>query len=252
MSTARVRSEALWQEFRPRSAHGTRRRRGTTAVKWALQDVTFEIAGGETVGLIGHNGSGKTTLLRTLAGVIKPSQGLCTVEGRISSLIDLTAGVNRDLTGRENIMLGAVLLGMTRAEVRRDYDSIAEFSGLSPSVLNQPLSVYSAGMGLRIAFSVVVHVDAAVLLIDEVLAVGDEAFQQACLERISEFRRNGCTIVMASHDLDQVRQFCDRALVFHQGHLVFDGAPDLAIDHYASLGSDPSLIGPDSPDQPLR
>jgi ABC-2 type transport system ATP-binding protein len=243
----RIHLEGLWQEFRPRSAHGTRRRTGP--VKWALQDVTFGIRGGETVGVIGHNGSGKTTLLRTLAGVIKPSRGECVVNGRISSLIDLTAGVNRDLTGRENIMLGAVLLGMTRAEVRQNYDAIAAFSGLSESILNQPLSVYSAGMGLRIAFSVVVNVDASVLLIDEVLAVGDEDFQQACLERISEFRRGGCTIVMATHDLDQVRRFCDRTLVFHQGHLVFDGTPDQAVDHYATLGSDPSLANSHDRDQ---
>jgi ABC-type polysaccharide/polyol phosphate transport system ATPase subunit len=210
-------------------------------VKWALQDVTFAAPAGETLGLIGHNGSGKTTLLRTLAGVIKPSRGECTVSGRIGSLIDLTAGINRDLTGRENIMLGGVLLGMTRAEVRERYDAIAAFSGLPESTLTQPLSVYSAGMGLRIAFSVVVHVDAAVLLVDEVLAVGDEAFQQACLERIDESRRQGCTVVLASHDLEQVRRVCDRALVFHLGHLVFDGPPDEAIDHYAALGSDPSL-----------
>jgi ABC-2 type transport system ATP-binding protein len=134
--------------------------------------------------------------------------------------------------------------------VRRDYDSIAAFSGLSESILNQPLSVYSAGMGLRIAFSVVVNVDASVLLIDEVLAVGDDAFQQACLDRIDEFRREGCTIVMASHDLDQVRSFCDRAMVFHHGHLAFDGAPDEAIDHYAALGSDPSLVRSEDPDPP--
>jgi len=248
MTVERIHLDGVWQEFRPRSAHGTRRRVGP--VKWALQDVTFGIQGGEAVGLIGHNGSGKTTLLRTLAGVIKPSRGECMVNGRISSLIDLTAGVNRDLTGRENIMLGAVLLGMTRAEVRRDYDSIAAFSGLSESILNQPLSVYSAGMGLRIAFSVVVNVDASVLLIDEVLAVGDDAFQQACLERIGEFRRDGCTIVMASHDLEQVRTFCDRALLFHQGHLMFDGAPDEAIDQYSALGSDPSLAGNEDLDPP--
>jgi ABC-2 type transport system ATP-binding protein len=241
--------EGLWQAFRPRTAHGTRRRVGPT--KWALQDVTFDIPGGETVGLIGHNGSGKTTLLRTLAGVIKPSRGECTVHGRISSLIDLTAGVNRDLTGRENIKLGAVLLGMTRAEVRQNYESIASFSGLSESILDQPLSVYSAGMGLRIAFSVVVNVDASVLLIDEVLAVGDEAFQRACLERIGELRRGGCTIVMATHDLDQVRHFCDRALVFHQGHLVFDGIPGEAVEHYVSLGSDPSMANSDESGQHL-
>ncbi len=234
----RVHLDGVWQEFRPRSAHGNRRR--VTDVKWALQDVSFDAESGETVGLIGHNGSGKTTLLRTLAGVIKPSRGECTVTGRIGSLIDLTAGVNRDLTGRENIMLGGVLLGMTRAEVRKHYDSIAEFSGLAESVLSQPLSVYSAGMGLRIAFSVVVHVHADVLLVDEVLSVGDEAFQQKCLDRITELRHDGCTIVMASHDLDQVRDFCDRVLVFHQGRLCFTGEANAAVEHYVVLGADPT------------
>ena len=246
----RVHLDGVWQEFRPRSAHGNRRR--VTAVKWALEDVSFDADSGETLGLIGHNGSGKTTLLRTLAGVIKPSKGECTVTGRIGSLIDLTAGVNRDLTGRENIMLGGVLLGMTRAEVREHFDSIAEFSGLAESTLNQPLSVYSAGMGLRIAFSVVVHVRADVLLVDEVLSVGDEAFQHKCLDRITEFRQDGCTIVLASHDLDQVRDFCDRALVFHEGRLIFAGESNAAVEHYIALGADPTLRHPDDLEQPLE
>ncbi len=235
----RIRLDGVWQEFRPRSAHGNRRHK--SPVKWALEDVSFSAHDGETVGIIGHNGSGKTTLLRTLAGVLEPSRGECRIDGRVSSLIDLTAGVNRDLTGRENIMLGAVLLGMTRSEVRERYTSIATFSGLSDSVLNQPLSVYSSGMGLRIAFSVVVHVDATVLLVDEVLAVGDEAFQQICLDRVTRLRQEGCTVVMASHDLDQIRVFCDRVLVVHQGRLVFEGCPDDAVTRYGALGPDPSI-----------
>ncbi len=230
----------MWQEFRPRSAHGNRSR--STSVKWALRDVSYSVARGETVALIGHNGSGKTTMLRTLAGVLKPSRGRCDVQGRISSLIDLTAGVNRDLTGRENIILGGVLLGMTRAEVREQYDAIADFSGISDAVLNQPLSVYSSGMGLRIAFSVVVHANAEVLLVDEVLAVGDLDFQQTCLEKIDAFRNEGGSIVMASHDLEQVQRFCDRAMVFHEGQLVFNGAPAEAVAHYSTLGPDPSVL----------
>jgi ABC-2 type transport system ATP-binding protein len=238
----RIRLDGVWQEFRPRSAHGNRRHRGP--VKWALEDVSFSAHDGETLGIIGHNGSGKTTLLRTLAGVLKPSRGEFRTVGRVSSLIDLTAGVNRDLTGRENIILGGVLLGMTRDEVRERYASIATFSGLSDSVLNQPLSIYSSGMGLRIAFSVVVHVDASVLLIDEVLAVGDEAFQQICLDRVTQLRDDGCTVVMASHDLDQIRDFCDRVLVVHEGRLTFDGCPGDAITRYGALGPDPSIAVP--------
>ncbi len=238
----RVRLERVWQEFRPRTAHGNRRHRGP--VKWALQDVSFSVEGGEGLGIIGHNGSGKTTLLRTLAGVLKPSRGTCWVEGRVSSLIDLTSGVNRDLTGRENIVLGGVLLGMTRQEVRDKYAAIAAFSGLSESVLDEPLSAYSSGMGLRIAFSVIVHVDASVLLVDEVLAVGDESFQQICIDRVAEMRRLGCAVVMASHDLDQVARFCDRALVVHEGKLLFIGEPDEALARYAALGPDPTLHDP--------
>jgi len=238
----RLRLEGVWQEFRPRSAHGNRRHRGP--VKWALSDVSFSAEAGEGLGIIGHNGSGKTTLLRTLAGVLKPTKGLCVIDGRVSSLIELTSGVNRDLTGRENIILGGVLLGMTRREVRERYDEIAAFSGLSASVLDEPLSAYSSGMGLRIAFSVIVHVSASVLLVDEVLAVGDDAFQQICIDRVATMREAGCSVVMASHDLEQVGEFCDRALVFHEGRLRFNGDPKEAVARYADLGPDPSIPGP--------
>jgi ABC-type polysaccharide/polyol phosphate transport system ATPase subunit len=240
----RVRLEGVWQEFRPRSAHGNRRHRGP--VKWALSDVSFSASGGEGLGVIGHNGSGKTTLLRTLAGVLQPTRGRCVIDGRVSSLIELTSGVNRDLTGRENIMLGGVLLGMTRQQVRERYDDIAAFSGLTESVLNEPLSAYSSGMGLRIAFSVIVHVDAAVLLVDEVLAVGDDAFQEICIKRVATMREEGATVIMASHDLEKVREFCDRVLVFHQGRLKFSGDPDKALERYTALGPDPTVPGEDS------
>ncbi|MGA8368621.1 MAG: ATP-binding cassette domain-containing protein, partial [Acidimicrobiales bacterium] len=140
----RIIVENLWQEFRPRSVRGHRRRGD---VLWALRDVSFTVRSGRAIGVIGQNGSGKTTLLKTLAGVLAPSRGSVATHGRVSSLIDLTAGVNRDLTGNENIMLGGVLLGMTRAEVRTKYDEIVRFSGLTHSTLEQPLSAYSTGMG---------------------------------------------------------------------------------------------------------
>jgi ABC-type polysaccharide/polyol phosphate transport system ATPase subunit len=232
MSEPVIALDGVWQEFRPRTAHGNRRR-GAPPVN-ALRNVTFRIEHGESVGIVGHNGSGKTTLLRTLAGVLEPSQGTCQINGRVSSLLDLTAGLNRDLSGNENIMVGGVLLGMSRRQVRQEYDAIAAFSGLDDSVLNQPLSAYSAGMTLRIAFSVLTRTDASVLLVDEVLAVGDEEFQERALEWIQDFSRTGL-VVMASHDLELMGTFCSRLLVIEAGCIVFDGDPEQALALYEEL-----------------
>jgi len=232
MSGPLIELDGVWQEFRPRTAHGTRRR--GAAPTWALSNVSFSIDRSERVGIVGHNGSGKTTLLRTLAGVLEPSRGSCAVKGEVSSLLDLTAGLNRDLSGTENILLGGVLLGMTRRQVRDEYGNICSFSGLDQEVLGQPLSAYSAGMTLRIAFSVLTRRLASVLLVDEVLAVGDEDFQQRALEWIGDFTSQG-VVIMASHDLDLVRKFCSRLLVFESGRLVFDGSPDKALEVYAGL-----------------
>ncbi len=225
----RIIVENLWQEFRPRSVRGHRRRGD---VLWALRDVSFTVRSGRAIGVIGQNGSGKTTLLKTLAGVLAPSRGSVATHGRVSSLIDLTAGVNRDLTGNENIMLGGVLLGMTRAEVRTKYDEIVRFSGLTHSTLEQPLSAYSTGMGLRVAFSVIACSEPSILLVDEVLAVGDEAFQRDCLERINAFRDAGCAIVIASHDLDIVAAHTDWVLVLENGEVTHSGKPAPTIAAY--------------------
>jgi|HubBroStandDraft_5_1064220.scaffolds.fasta_scaffold108087_2 lipopolysaccharide transport system ATP-binding protein len=225
----RVVVDDLWQEFRPRTAHGSFRRGERF---WALRGVSFSIGAGETLGILGQNGSGKTTLLKSLAGVLTPSRGRIETFGRVSSLIELNAGINRDMSGRENIMLGGVLLGMSRAEVRSKYDEIAAFSGLERPVLEQPISSYSSGMGLRIAFSVIACSEPSVLLIDEVLAVGDDAFQQKCLEQIQQFRRSGCSIALASHNLELIREQSTSAIALAGGEVVAQGTPDQVVRAY--------------------
>jgi lipopolysaccharide transport system ATP-binding protein len=202
----------------------------------------MQVGAGQALGVIGQNGSGKTTLLKSLAGVIAPSRGRVVTRGRVASLIDLSAGVNRDLTGKENVMLGGVLLGMTRSEVRSKYDEIASFSGLADDVLQQPLSAYSTGMGLRIAFSVVACSEPSILLVDEVLAVGDESFQRKCFDRLDLFRRSGCAIVIATHDLNVVVERTDQAIVLRSGHLVDSGHPKELVARYEAMQQADSQI----------
>jgi lipopolysaccharide transport system ATP-binding protein len=217
-----------------KSQRGWRRRHDAV---WALRDVTFDVAPGEMLGLIGANGSGKSTLLLCLAGVLRPSEGSYRTTGPVSSLIDLTAGLNRELTGRENILVSGVLSGLSRRDVRARLPTIVAFSGLDPEVIDSPLRTYSAGMGLRLAFSVIAHSDPALLLVDEVLAVGDEAFQVACLGRIDELRALGTAAVLVSHELDLVVARCDRVAVLEDGRIVFIGDPKSAVEHYRDLYS---------------
>jgi homopolymeric O-antigen transport system ATP-binding protein len=226
--------EGLWDGFRPKSRRGWRR----PDYRWALRDVSFSVEPGEMLGIVGPNGSGKSTLLHCLAGVYRPRRGRVAVRSPVSSLIELSAGFSRELTGRENIMVAGVLNGLTLAELEARYDDIAAFAGLAPGVLDSPLRTYSAGMGLRIGFSVSVHTDPAVLLVDEVLAVGDEAFQAACLDRVSELRAGGCAVVLVSHDLDLVERHCDRVGVLDRGELCHLGAPGDAVDLYRRLAED--------------
>jgi ABC-2 type transport system ATP-binding protein len=188
----------------------------------ALQDISLEIGHGQTVGLIGHNGSGKSTLLKTLAGILQPNSGTAHVVGRVASLLELGAGFNGELSGRDNVYLNAALLGLSRRETERVFDAIVEFSELGERI-DDPVKVYSSGMYVKLGFAVAVHVDPDVLLIDEVLAVGDEAFQEKCLARIEEFQQAGKTILFVSHALDQVKKLCERAIVLDHGRMVFDG-----------------------------
>ena len=214
-----------------------RRRHLRPVEVWAVRDVSFRIEPGESVGFMGRNGSGKTTLLRLLAGVFRPSSGRVALAGRVGSLLELGAGFHFDFTGRDNIYLSASIYGLRKHEVDRRLDSIIEFSELE-RFIDLPVRTYSAGMYMRLGFSIAVNVDADVLLLDEVFAVGDEAFQRKCVDRILEFRREGKTIVFVSHSAAAVEHMCDRAVLLRQGLVEYDGETGEAIRRYQELLAD--------------
>jgi ABC-type polysaccharide/polyol phosphate transport system ATPase subunit len=201
---------------------------------WALRDVSFEIRGGESVAIIGHNGSGKSTTLRIAAGVLRPTHGTARVEGRVSPLIELAAGFDPDLSGRDNVFLNGALLGHSRRDMARRFDRIVEFAELG-EFIDVPVKNYSSGMYARLGFAIAVDVHHEILMVDEVLAVGDERFQEKCMARIREIRASGCTILYVSHDMAGVKELCPRVLVMHHGRLEFDGPPDPAIARYREL-----------------
>ena len=222
------------REFVPALFRG----RGWSPPFYALRDVSFRVARGETLGLIGVNGSGKSTILKLIAGVMAPSEGEINVYGRVSPLIELGAGFHPDLTGRENVFLNASILGMSRKEVSARFDEIISFAELWDFV-DTPVKRYSSGMYIRLGFSVAVHSDPEILLIDEVLAVGDAVFQEKCLAKMQEFRSRGVTIVLVSHSMPLVQDFCQRALLISGGHLLADGAPAEVVQRYTDLISHP-------------
>jgi ABC-2 type transport system ATP-binding protein len=189
---------------------------------WALTDVSFEVAQGGTLGLIGHNGSGKTTMLKVIAGILRPT---VRERGRIAGLLELGAGFHPELTGRENVYLNASFLGLSRNETDRVYDEIVGFAELE-EFMDTAVKFYSSGMLVRLGFAVAVHVEPEIILIDEVLAVGDEAFQARCIDRVRSFQREGRTIVFVTHALDQVRHLCDHAVMLDHGRIHATGAPD--------------------------
>lgn len=191
---------------------------------WALRDVDLEIESGSTVGLVGPNGSGKSTLLKTIGGIIQPTSGEVTLRGRLAALLELGAGFHPDLTGRENVYLNASILGLSRAQTEKYFDAIVDFSGIEKFIDTQ-VKFYSSGMYVRLAFAVAVHVDPDILLVDEVLAVGDEPFQRKCMDRIRGFQEEGRTIVIVTHALDQVAELCDRAVVLENGRVQADAPP---------------------------
>ncbi len=191
---------------------------------WALRDIDLEIGVGQTVGLIGANGSGKSTLLKLLAGILEPTCGKVAVKGRIASLLELGAGFNGELSGRDNIYLNASILGLSRRETDRSFDDIVAFSGLEKFIDNQ-IKHYSSGQYVRLGFAIAVHVSPDILLVDEVLAVGDEAFQQKCLAKITEFQQRGCTILFVTHALDLIPKLCTRGVVLDHGRILHDGDP---------------------------
>jgi ABC-2 type transport system ATP-binding protein len=195
---------------------------------WALNDVSLTIGRGETVGLIGPNGAGKSTTLKVLAGIVRPTSGRVEVVGRVASLLELGAGFNGELSGRENIFLNASLLGLSRREVSGMLDSIIEFSE-QESRIDDPVKHYSSGEYVKLGFSIAVHVEPDVLLVDEVLAVGDEAFQRKCLRKIAEFQAAGRTILLVTHALDLVEELCTRAIVLDGGSVRYDGPPEAGV-----------------------
>ncbi len=198
---------------------------------WALKDINIAVEEGETVGLLGHNGSGKSTLLKCVAGILTPTSGEIRTRGRMAALLELGAGFHPDLSGRENVFLNASLLGVSRKEVERKFDEIVAFAELEAHI-DQQVKYYSSGMYVRLGFAVAVNMDPDVLLVDEVLSVGDELFQRKCLDRIRQFQRDGRTILFVTHSVDMVRQICDRAVVLDQGDMVACGAPGPAIRTY--------------------
>ena len=191
---------------------------------WALRDVALDVGEGSTFGLIGHNGSGKTTLLKCVAGILRPTSGAILQRGRLAALLELGAGFHPELTGRENVYLNASFLGLSRKQTDAAFDDIVAFAELE-QFIDTEVKFYSSGMLVRLGFAVAVHVEPDVLLIDEVLAVGDEAFQAKCLNRVREFQREGRTIVLVTHALDTVTEICDRAAMLHHGELHAIGMP---------------------------
>jgi lipopolysaccharide transport system ATP-binding protein len=213
-------------------AKGLRRMRSVER-SWALHDVSFTVEAGKAVGLIGSNGSGKSTLLRLIGGVGRPDTGQIHVHGRIGALLDLGAGFHLDLTGRENALLAGILNGLTRRQVLERLDSIVAFAEVEKAFDN-PMRTYSSGMQMRLAFSVAVHTEPDILLIDEVLSVGDVAFQKKCLDRIAEFRAAGCSILLVSHEGSMVQDFCDEAVWLSGGRSMAQGAAVEVVRQYAA------------------
>ncbi len=208
---------------------------------WALKDVSFDIDEGQSIGILGHNGSGKSTLLKCMAGILTPTSGQIKVRGRMAALLELGAGFHPDLTGRENVFMNATLLGLNQKEIERKFDEIVSFAELENFIDNQ-VKYYSSGMYVRLGFAVAVNMDPDILLVDEVLAVGDENFQRKCIEKVRSFQREGRTIVVVSHSADQIRAICDSAVVLDHGLKVAEGTPGEAIrslrEHLRKRGVD--------------
>ena len=196
---------------------------------WALRDVSVDIQSGSTVARVGANGSGKSTLLKTIGGILQPTTGIVERRGRLAALLELGAGFHPHLTGRENVYLNAAILGLSRKQTDNYFDSIVDFSEIGEFIDTQ-VKFYSSGMYVRLAFAIAVHVDPDLLLVDEVLAVGDEPFQRKCMDKIAEFQAEGRTIVLVTHSAKQVLDLCDRAIVLSHGRLIFDGDAPSGID----------------------
>ncbi|TWT33782.1 Teichoic acids export ATP-binding protein TagH [Posidoniimonas corsicana] len=205
-------------------------------VLWALKNVSFDVKEGEVVGIIGRNGAGKSTLLKILSRITEPTSGRAMIRGRVSSLLEVGTGFHPELTGRENIYMNGTILGMTKREIDRKFDEIVEFSGVE-KFLDTPTKRYSSGMQVRLAFAVAANLEPEILIIDEVLAVGDAEFQKRCLGKMQDVARSGRTVLFVSHNMASVLNLCSRALVMHNGSLSFDGRPDEAIESHTAVST---------------
>ncbi|MBA3753848.1 MAG: ABC transporter ATP-binding protein [Nitrospira sp.] len=222
--------------------------RGAPAVAkrsfWALKDVSFEVRSGELIGIIGQNGAGKSTLLKVLSRITEPTEGLAYIYGRISSLLEVGTGFHPELSGRENIFLNAALLGMARSEINKKFDQIVEFSGIG-DFIDTPVKRYSSGMYVRLAFAVAAHLEPDILIIDEVLAVGDASFQQKCLGKMKEVCSSGRTVLFVSHNMPMIEQLCERVLLLQGGQIVQQGDARSVIKYYASACSERATVSLD-------
>src|SRR5215471_9094575 len=203
---------------------------------WAVREVSFEVKRGEALGIIGHNGAGKSTILKLLASITTPSAGEIRINGRVAALIEVGSGFHPELTGRENVYLSGSILGMARSEIGQKLESIIDFSEIR-DFIDIPVKRYSSGMYVRLGFSIAAHLEPEILLLDEVLAVGDMAFQRKCLDRVRALRREGRTIIFISHDLNAVEALCDRVLLMQRGEVIADGPPGEVIEQYKALAT---------------
>lgn len=226
--------------LRDRIAHGCRSLLGRQTAKkvaprsfQALNDVSFDVREGEVLGVIGHNGAGKSTLLKILSRITEPTGGEVDLYGRVTSLLEVGTGFHAELSGRENVYLNAAMLGMRKVDIDKRFDAIVEFSG-TQQFIDTPVKRYSSGMYVRLAFSVAAHLDPEILIVDEVLSVGDGAFQKKCLGKMDEVRRDGRTVILVSHDLPVVASLCQRAILLRHGRVVGDGQPQQIIEQYMS------------------
>lgn len=218
-------------------------RRNDKDAFWVLRDIDLKVEPGSCLGLIGHNGSGKSTLLRLMANIHRPTTGTITAEGRLAALLELGSGFHPDLTGRENVFLNGAMLGLSRKEMAKAMDAIVEFSGIG-DFIDEPVKIYSSGMYVRLGFAVSVNVNPEILLVDEVIAVGDEEFQKRCMGHIDRLRDQGVTIVLVTHNSELVRQMCDRAAWLDHGRLLDFGPPAGVVAAYldrVSSGGDNTL-----------
>lgn len=234
--TPRILVEDVHKHFKLRHTHSIKetfvaavRRKPLTTDFQALDGVSFEIGEGEAVALLGFNGSGKSTMLKLISGVLRPDEGKVRTRGRVAGLIEVGAGFHPDLSGRENIFLNAAILGMSKQETKDQFDSIVEFSEIE-KFIDTEVKHYSSGMFLRLAFSVAIHTHVDVLLIDEILSVGDEPFQRKCLTRIRELHAQGKTLVVVSHDLNMVSDLCERGILLQEGKIRYDGPSKDAVE----------------------